>query len=79
MAPFPAAPVHQPTSSPPNLPTPYSLEMGPGGPSLQVAVKSLKPQVLSDLEDLRRFLLEVRRVEPGGGARVGGGRGHRAV
>ncbi|GIL66127.1 hypothetical protein Vafri_19725 [Volvox africanus] len=34
------------------------LEMVPGGPSLSVAVKTLKPHVLSDLEDLRRFLLE---------------------
>ncbi|GLI67684.1 hypothetical protein VaNZ11_011946 [Volvox africanus] len=34
------------------------LEMLPGGPSLAVAVKTLKPHVLSDFEDLRRFLLE---------------------
>ncbi|GIM07473.1 hypothetical protein Vretimale_11598, partial [Volvox reticuliferus] len=34
------------------------LEMAPGGPSLSVAVKTLKPHVLSDFEDLRRFLLE---------------------
>lgn len=40
-------------------PSLLSWEVGPHGPTLLVAVKSLKPEVLSDLEDLRRFLLEV--------------------
>ncbi|PNW73467.1 hypothetical protein CHLRE_14g632860v5 [Chlamydomonas reinhardtii] len=35
---------------------------GCGGPRLLVAVKSLKPEVLEDVEDLRRFLLEANLV-----------------
>ncbi|KAG2431212.1 hypothetical protein HXX76_009740 [Chlamydomonas incerta] len=35
---------------------------GCGGPRLLVAVKSLKPEVLEDMEDLRRFLLEANLV-----------------